>query len=172
MNKGFIHIYTGCGKGKTTAAIGLSVRAAGAGKKVLFAQFLKQQRHSEHKALECLSDCISVECFGTGAFVRGIPSESHIEAARKGYQRIQDYFKKGQFDVIVLDELFAARSSGLLSLEDIISLVEKKPEHIELILTGRDAPQELIDKADLVTEMVEIKHYYHSGIPARIGIEM
>ena len=172
MDKGYIQIYTGNGKGKTTAAIGLAVRAAGAGKKVLFSQFLKQERHSEHKALKLLEKNISVQCFGTGSFVRGTPAESHREAVQQGFNYLTDIFNKCEFDVIIIDEVFATVSTGLLSVENILDLLSKKPLNVEVVVTGRDAPEQIVNVADLVTEMVEVKHYYHNGVPARIGIEM
>lgn len=172
MNKSFIQIYTGNGKGKTTAAIGLAVRAAGADKKVLFVQFLKTQDFSEHKALKLLENNIHVECFGTGSYVRNTPNDSHKESARKGFIYLSDIFNGSAFEVIIIDEIFAAISTGLLSEDEVLWLLNKKPENAEVVLTGRNAPQQLIEAADLVTEMVEVKHYYHSGVPARKGIEM
>jgi len=172
MDKGFIHIYTGNGKGKTTAAIGLAVRAAGADKKVLFAQFLKQERYSEHNALKLLTKNIAIQCFGTGSFVRGTPAESHFEAVRKGFTYLTDVFNNCKYDVIIIDEVFTAVSTGLLDVDEVLNMLHRKPQHVEVVLTGRDAPQQIIETADLVTEMVEVKHYYHAGVTARIGIEM
>lgn len=172
MNKGFIQIYTGNGKGKTTAAIGLAVRAAGADKKVLFVQFLKTPDFSEHKALKLLEANIHVKCFGTGSFVRGTPGDTHKEAVRKGFTYLSEIVSNCAFEVIVIDEIFAVISTGLLSENEVLALLDKKPENVEVILTGRAAPERFIEAADLVTEMVEVKHYYHHGVPARIGIEM
>ncbi|MFC1826852.1 cob(I)yrinic acid a,c-diamide adenosyltransferase [Thermodesulfobacteriota bacterium] len=169
--KGYIHIYTGNGKGKTTAALGLAIRAAGAGLQVLFAQFIKGRLYSELKALSRFSDHITVEQFGQPHFIHGEPSEADIEAARNGLERVKFSMLSGIFDMIIIDEGNVAVTCGLISKQDILDLIAMKPENQELVITGRGALSEIIDKADLVTEMKDIKHYYDKGVDARVGIE-
>jgi len=169
--KGYIHIYTGEGKGKTTAALGLAIRAAGAGWQVFLAQFLKGRQCSEHDALNRLSEQITVEQFGLPHFIKGEPSAADIEAARDGLERVKSSMQSGRFDMIIIDEGNTAVSLGLLARQDLLDLIVMKPEDLELVITGRDALPEIIDKADLVTEMKAIKHYYDTGVDARVGVE-
>ncbi|MFH2046224.1 MAG: cob(I)yrinic acid a,c-diamide adenosyltransferase [Pseudomonadota bacterium] len=169
--KGYIQVYTGNGKGKTTAALGLSIRAAGAGLKVYIAQFIKMGLYSEIKALKKFSDQITVEQFGLGRFIKGKPSKEDIEAAHKGIAKIKNLMSSSKYDIIVLEEANSASSCGVISVEDILDLIALKPDNIELVITGRGADPKVIEKADLVTEMKEIKHYYNNGVPARVGIE-
>ena len=169
--KGYVHIYTGDGKGKTTAALGLAIRAAGAGLQVFLAQFIKGRQYSELKALERLADQISVEQFGLPRFINGKPSLPDIEAARYGLERVKSSMLSGRFDVIIIDEGNVAVTYGLLSKQDLLDLIAMKPEKLELVITGRGALPEVIDKADLVTEMKAVKHYYNNGVNARVGIE-
>lgn len=169
--KGYIQVYTGDGKGKTTAALGLAVRAAGAGLKVFICQFMKFGEYSEIKALEKLADRITVAQFGTGKFVRGKPSDEEIEAGRQGFACLEEAVLSGDYDVVIAEEANVAISCGLFPVERLLSLIENKPESTELIITGRNAPWEIIDKADLVTEMKPIKHYFEKGVSARVGIE-
>jgi cob(I)alamin adenosyltransferase len=169
--KGYIHIYTGNGKGKTTAALGLAIRAAGAGLKVFMAQFIKGRQYSELNSLSRLSDLITVEQYGLPQFLNGKPSVSDIEAARDGFERVKSSMLSGRFDVIIVDEGNVAVTYGLISKQDLLDLIAMKPETLELVITGRDALPEIIDKADLVTEMKAVKHYFNKGVNARIGIE-
>jgi len=169
--KGYIQVYTGSGKGKTTAALGLSIRAAGAGLKVFIAQFIKMGEYSEIKALKRFKDLITVEQFGSGRFIKGKPSASDIEAARKGVEKIKAAFTSGQHNVIIMEEANVAAALGLLSVEDILKIMDEKPKDVELVITGRGADSRIIEKADLVTEMKEVKHYFQKGVKARIGIE-
>ncbi|MCP4368255.1 MAG: cob(I)yrinic acid a,c-diamide adenosyltransferase [Deltaproteobacteria bacterium] len=169
--KGNIQVYTGNGKGKTTAALGLSIRSAGAGLKVFIVQFLKMGDYSELKALEKFSDLITIEQYGLGRFVKGKPSPEDIEAGRKGLEKIKSIIEAGKHDVVIIEEGNVAVKYGLFSTQDLLDVIELKPENMEIVITGRDAPPEIIDKADLVTEMKEIKHYYLKGVEARIGIE-
>ncbi len=171
MKRGYVQVYTGNGKGKTTAALGLSVRAAGAGLRVFIAQFMKMGDYSEIKALARFSDLISVEQYGVGKFVRGKPSPEDRAAARKGFDRVREIAMSGQYDVVVLEEGNMAVFFDLIPLEELLELVDAKPENLELVITGRSAHPRLLEKADLVTEMKEIKHYYEKGVPARVGIE-
>jgi len=169
--KGYVQVYTGGGKGKTTAAIGLSIRAAGAGLKVFIAQFIKTGDYSEITALQRFSDLIRVEQFGLGRFIKGKPSVEDIEAARKGLEKVHAVLMAAQHDVVIMEEANVAVTCGLFSADDILGLIAIKPESVELIITGRGADLRIIEKADLVTEMKSIKHYYDQGIQARIGIE-
>jgi cob(I)alamin adenosyltransferase len=169
--KGYIHIYTGDGKGKTTAALGLAIRAAGAGLQVFLAQFIKGKQYSELNSLKRLSDLITVEQFGLPRFINGKPSVPDMEAARYGLEMLKSSMLSGKFDVIIVDEGNVAVTYGLLSKQDLLDLIAMKPESLELVITGRGALPEIIDKADLVTEMKAVKHYYNNGVNARVGIE-
>jgi cob(I)alamin adenosyltransferase len=169
--KGYIHIYTGNGKGKTTAALGLAIRAAGAGLQVFLAQFIKGKQYSELNALKRLEDLITVEQFGLPRFINGKPSESDVEAARLGLEKLKSSMLSGRFDMIIIDEGNVAVTYGLLTKQDLLDLIVMKPEAVELVITGRDALPEIIDQADLVTEMKAVKHYFNKGVDARVGIE-
>ena len=169
--KGYIHVYTGNGKGKTTAALGLAIRAAGAGLKVFFCQFLKSGNYSEHEALKRFSDLIEVRQYGRGCFIRGEPQKEDIEAATKGLLEVKDVISSGKYDVVILDEANIAIYYGLIKLDQLIEILKSRPSHVEVVITGRNADPKLIEEADLVTEMREIKHYYKKGVLARTGIE-
>ena len=169
--KGHIQIYTGNGKGKTTAALGLALRAAGAGKKIFIGQFLKSGNYSELKALKKLADQIKVEHYGLGRFVKGNPSKEDIEAGIKGYKRVARIIEKGEHDLVILDEGNIAVKYKLFSEQELLDLFEKKPDHVEVVVTGRGASQAIMEKADLVMEMKAIKHYFQKGVKARVGIE-
>ena len=168
---GKIHVYTGDGKGKTTAALGLSIRAAGAGLRVFIAQFIKADEYSEIKALKRFSDLITVEQFGLGGFIGGNPSSGDIEAAQKGIERVKDIISSGKYDVVVLDEANIAVKYTLFSEQDLLDIMDAKPKDLELVITGRGASPRIIEKADLVTEMKAVKHYFQKGVEARLGIE-
>jgi cob(I)alamin adenosyltransferase len=169
--KGYIHIYTGNGKGKTTAALGMALRAAGAGKKVFIAQFVKGQKYSETEAVEkCLPE-ITLKQYGRECFIIKKPAPEDRQAARKGLEEVTRILKSGAYDLIVLDEATIALYYDLFSLNELKHAIQQKREETELIITGRYAPQELIEIAGLVTEMKEIKHYYNEGVKARKGIE-
>ena len=169
--KGYVQIYTGNGKGKTTASLGLSLRAAGAGLKVFIAQFLKQGDYSEIKALERFSDLISIQQYGLGRFVKGQPTAEEIEAARKGLEDVNAAMLSEEYDVIIVEEGNVAAACGLFAVQQLLDLIAKKPDNLELVITGRGAAPEVIAQADLVTEMKAIKHYYEKGVAARVGIE-
>jgi len=169
--KSYLHVYTGEGKGKTTAALGLAVRAAGAGHKVFLAQFIKGGRYSELNALERLDDLITIEQFGMGRFINGNPSDADIKAARNGLKRMKGILASGDYKVVILDEANIAVHYNLFSAEELIDLADCRAEETELIITGRYASPEIIEKADLVTEMKAVKHYYKKDVKARIGIE-
>jgi len=169
--RGYVHVYTGRGKGKTTSAIGLAVRAAGAGLRVLFVQFLKCGRYSEVQSLRRFPDRITLRYFGTGHFVESRPTEEDRTAARMGFAEVSRAIQSEAYDLIVLDEANVAITYGLITVNEILEIIRTKPEHLELVITGRNANPRLVEAADLVTEMKEIKHYYKAGVPARRGIE-
>ena len=169
--KGFVQVYTGNGKGKTTAALGLALRAAGAGLSVFIGQFLKQGDYSEINALKRFDDLITLRQYGQGRFVRGEPSPEEIAAARAGLADLRTAMASRTYDLVVVEEGNVAVACGLITVAELLDLVAARPDSTELLITGRNAPPELIAKADLVTEMREIKHYYQRGITARVGIE-
>ena len=171
MMKGQVHLYTGNGKGKTTAALGLALRALGSGKKVYMAQFVKGMPYSELDAISGFLPEMRVVQFGRDCFIEKEPTAEDIEAARKGLEETGRILQAGAYDVFILDEVCIALHYQLFSLEELLRVLTKRKQDAELILTGRYAPQGLIDFADLVTEMKEIKHYYQKGINARVGIE-
>ncbi|MFW6011499.1 MAG: cob(I)yrinic acid a,c-diamide adenosyltransferase [Desulfosalsimonas sp.] len=171
MEKGYIQVYTGDGKGKTTAALGLALRAAGAGLGVYIAQFMKKGEFSEIRALKRLSDRITVDQFGTGRFIKGKPVQEDIEAARKGISAVREVMSSGKYDVIILEEANVAYGSGVLSEEELLGIIDEKPEGVELLFTGRGGAPALLDKADLITEMKAVRHYFEKGVGARTGIE-
>ncbi|OQX62760.1 MAG: cob(I)yrinic acid a,c-diamide adenosyltransferase [Desulfococcus sp. 4484_241] len=169
--KGYVQVYTGNGKGKTTAAIGLALRAAGAGLKIYFAQFVKGMRYSELGALSLLSDFITVKQYGRRCFIRNEPDEHDIRAARDGLEEVAGIILSGKYDIVILDEANIAIFYNLFSADDLLELIRTKPDNIELVITGRYADPRIIEEADLVTEMKEVKHYYRQGVTAREGIE-
>jgi cob(I)alamin adenosyltransferase len=169
--KGFIQVYTGNGKGKTTAAFGLTLRAIGAGKKVFFAQFVKGKIYSEIEAAQRFLPSVTVKQYGLGCFIIKTPSQQVIEAARKGFEEVSQIIASGKYDIVVLDEANIAIYYNLFTVEELINVIRSKPEETEIVITGRYAPHELIEIADLVTEMLEVKHYYTNGVEARVGIE-
>jgi cob(I)alamin adenosyltransferase len=170
--KGYVQIYTGDGKGKTTAALGLAIRASGAGLKVAIIQFMKGTPYSEIEALKKVDTRIQIYQTGRSKCIRQdeVTDEDRAEAQR-GITLAGKYLQD-DVDVLILDEILVAHWFGLVSLNDINKLLTDRPDNIEMILTGRKAPPEIIEQADLVTEMTEIKHYYQVGVPARLGIEM
>jgi len=171
MMRGYIHVYTGKGKGKTTAALGLAIRAAGAGLNVYIAQFMKQGDYSEIKGLDRFSDRITVEQFGCGRFIKGRPSGEDVAAARQGLNKVKTILAAGKHAVVILDEANVAVSLNLFSEKELLEIIDRRPDNVELIITGRGATSAIIEAADLVTEMQEIKHYSRKGVEARIGIE-
>ena len=173
LGKGYIQIYTGKGKGKTTAAIGQAIRAAGEGYCSLIIQFMKEYPYSELKSLENFKEFIEIEQYAGDEFVykKELPDEKEKAKAQLGLKRIRDEFEKNNFDIIILDEVNVSIYFKLIEVKDVTELLKKKPENKELILTGRYCPQELIELADIVTEMEEVKHYYTQGITSRKGFE-
>jgi cob(I)alamin adenosyltransferase len=172
MSRGYIQVYTGNGKGKTTAALGLALRAAGAGKTVFIAQFLKGRKSSEYRSLALLRPFVKIRHFGEKKFIMGKPGQKDREAFRRGFNQAKKALSSGQYDMIVLDEINLAVHLGLISVEDMLSLIREKPGNVELVLTGRHAHLRIIKMADLVTRMQEVKHYFQKGVLARRGIEI
>lgn len=192
-NKGYVQVYTGNGKGKTTAAIGLAIRALGAGKKVLFLQFMKAKVYSEHNILPGISPNLTVETIGKPFFVLkegsmpdkelaewkkkavvfapGNPPPEYVQLVAGGIDKAEKALASGEYDLVVLDEINVALHFELATWQQVLELIEAKAEGVELVMTGRYAPPELLERADLVTEMREIKHYYTQGVQARKGIE-
>jgi cob(I)alamin adenosyltransferase len=169
--KGYVQVYTGNGKGKTTAALGLALRAAGAGLKIFIGQFIKSADYNEIKALGRFSDQITLVQFGRGCFIRGNPCDEDIQLAHKGLETLTAALKSGDYDLVIADEANVAFGCKLVSEADLLALIDARPPETELVLTGRNAPPAVIERADLVTEMREVKHYYQNGILAREGIE-
>ena len=169
--KGYIQVYTGDGKGKTTAALGLALRAAGAGLKVYIAQFVKGMKYSELNSLAKLSEFITIKQYGRDCFIFREPEKEDIQAAQEGLKEVKEIMCSGKYQMIILDEANIATYYYLFSVEELIDFIQAKPEEVELIITGRKADPRVIEAADLVTEMKEIKHYYQKGVQARDGIE-
>lgn len=173
LEQGFIQIYTGNGKGKTTAAIGQAIRAAGYGLKTYIAQFMKEFPYNELNSLKHLKNWITIEQFCGDEFVykKQLPGEEDLAKAKKGLQTAKEKMLSGEYDLIILDEAIVATYFKLIETAELIEIIKLKPEKVELILTGRYCPKELIELADLVTDMKEVKHYYQKGIKSRKGIE-
>lgn len=173
LRQGFVQIYTGNGKGKSTAAIGQAVRAAGFGLKTYIAQFMKEYPYNELESLKHLSEWITIEQFGGDEFVykKELPGAEELAKAKSGLQTAKEKMLSGNYDIIILDEAIVAIYFKLIKTKDLVEFIKSKSVEVELILTGRYCPNELIELADLVTEMKEIKHYYQKGIISRKGIE-
>jgi cob(I)alamin adenosyltransferase len=165
-----IQVYTGDGKGKTTAALGLSLRAAGAGKNVYIGQFIKGKHYSELSALKKFKN-VKVEQFGRGCFIKKSPSKIDLILARKGLEKIKKIIAQGKFDVIILDEANVALDLGLLETKEVTDIIRAAPRETEIVLTGRNAPRQIIAVSDLVSHIKDVRHYYRNGIRCRRGIE-
>jgi len=171
LEKGYIHVYTGPGKGKTTAAIGLGMRAAGAGLKVYMIQFMKGRRYSELESIDKISNFTLVQ-HGRDEFVnKDNPEQIDIDLAQKGFAHAKEIIKGNNYDLVILDEINVAIDFNLIDMHDVLKLITEKPEKLELVLTGRYAHPEITRHADYVTEMLEIKHPYQHGVEARKGID-
>jgi len=172
IGKGYVHVYTGDSKGKTTAALGLAFRASGNGLKTYIGQFMKGQKYGELKAAEMMKPYITIEQYGRDTFihVKG-PTEKDVRMAKDGLARAKEAMLSGNYDIVVFDEINVAHYFNLVTLEEMMDIISSKPEGVEVVFTGRKAPPEVIEAADLVTEMKEIKHYYRKGVQARDGIE-
>lgn len=176
METGYVQVYTGNGKGKTTAAIGLIIRALGAGMSVYCGQFIKGMRYSEIGMLESLAATLGegrlvLRQFGRGCFIQRDPETEDIDMALAGLAEAREALHSGSYDLVVLDELNVAINLGLVPEADVLRLISSRPPRVELVITGRYASDAVIASADLVTEMRDIKHYYENGVEARTGIE-
>ena len=171
MQNGCVQIYTGNGKGKTTAALGLALRAFGAGLKIYLGQFIKKGQFSEIKALRRFHPNIIVRQYGSGCFIKGKPTPADIRCAQKGLNDLGRAMISEKHDLVIADEIICAMNAGLLTAKEILRLIDKKPPMVELVLTGRNAPNQIIKRADLVTEMRKIRHPFDKGICGRKGIE-
>lgn len=172
--RGLVIVHTGNGKGKTTAALGLAVRAWGQGLKVLILQFIKGSwKYGELKALEKFAPQLEIRPMGEGfaAKSEGEEREKHCAAAQETLAAAKAALHAGKWDMLILDEINYSVKFGLLTVEDVLSVIEAKPADLHLVLTGRDAAAAVIERADLVTEMKEIKHPYRQGIKAQAGVE-
>ena len=170
--QGLIQVYTGDGKGKTTAALGLALRATGAGLKVFIGQFVKGAEYSEIKALRRLAPGIEIKQYGRRCFIKDKPDEEDIRLAQNGLVEMESVIQSGDYDLVILDEANIAVYYNLFSVDELLKVVQNRPKQVEIVITGRNADPRIIAAADLVTEMREIKHYYQKGIAARLGIEM
>ncbi len=170
-NKGLVLVYTGDGKGKTTAALGLAFRAAGHGFKILAIHFLKGRDYGEAKAAEHLPNFETVKA-GRDKFVnRDNPDPEDVKLAAEGMARARESAAKGTHNLILLDEINVALNYNLVSLQEVLELIDTRAPGVDLVLTGRNAPPEILEKADMVSEVKDIKHHFASGTKAREGIE-
>ena len=172
LARGMVHVYTGNGKGKTTAALGLALRALGWGLKVYMIQFMKgDPKYGELQAAKNLPDFV-IRQYGRPDFVdRKNPSQEDLRLAQEGLAHAQEIVAMGRYDLVILDEINVALNFKLIDLQEVLRLIDGKPQETELVLTGRYAPQQIVQAADLVTEMREVKHYFQLGRKPRNGIE-
>jgi cob(I)alamin adenosyltransferase len=172
LEKGLVQVYTGNGKGKTSAAFGAALRAVGQGLKVYIIQFIKGGfDYGELHSVKHLPN-LKLTAFGRGRFItEATPPKEDLQKAQEGFELARKVVSSGEYDIVVLDEINVAMHLKMISVDEVVKLAENKPKHVELILTGRNAPAQIIEIADLVTEMKEIKHPYAKGIPSRKGIE-
>ena len=171
LTQGYVQVYTGDGKGKSTAAFGLALRARGAGLAVTLLQFIKNKDYSEIAVLKSIG--VTVRQFGNGLFFGREPEERDLKLARDGLEEVRRLFRleDGRPDLLILDEVNVALALHLIGEEEFHGLLDQRPSSVELVCTGRRAPESVIRRADLVTEMKAVKHYYQGGVPARDGIE-
>ena len=173
LERGCVQVYTGNGKGKTTAALGLALRAVGRNLRVCVLQFIKGSgRYGEHLAAEKLAPLLTIIQTGRPGWVNTTDITEDRKVAQEALVQAEQLLKSGEYDIFICDEINGAVGFGLIDVEQVLELIRQKPEKVELVLTGRNAHPLVIEAADLVTEMCEIKHYYKAGIPARTGIEM
>ncbi len=172
LKNGFTHVYTGNGKGKTTAALGLALRASGANLKVFILQIMKNFPYSELKSIALLGN-IRLEQTGNDSFVleKRLPNEKEKSEVKRKLKEVKTLMKWEEYDIFILDEICVAAYFKLVDVKDIIDIIEQKPGNVELVLTGRYCPEEIISLADLVSEVKEIKHYYQQGVLSRKGID-
>ncbi|BCS55854.1 cob(I)yrinic acid a,c-diamide adenosyltransferase [Geobacter sp. SVR] len=173
LERGCIQVYTGNGKGKTTASLGLAVRAVGRGLRACVFQFIKGGGpYGEHLIAEKLGPLFTIIQSGRPGWVNKSDISEDRRIAQEALERVTRLLVSGDYDLVIMDEILGAIGFGLIDTEQVLELMRQKPPTVELVLTGRNAPEEIIAAADLVTEMREIKHYYKAGVPARTGIEM
>ncbi len=170
ISPALVQVYTGNGKGKTTAALGLAIRAAGRGFSVFIGQFMKGVRYGELAIEQFTAGKIRIRQFGTDSLVH-TANENDRRLASAGLEMCREAIFSGEYDICILDEVNIAIHMGLLDVEPVVQLILHRPEGVELVLTGRYAPREILDLADLITEMKEIRHPYQKGVAAREGIE-
>ncbi len=173
LKRGYVQVYTGNGKGKTTAAIGLAIRALGHGLKVYFAQFMKNYPYGELNILQTLAPNLVLTRWGNDAFVfkKEPPPQTLLAEMNRGLQEARQAMLSLAYDLVILDEVLVSIYFKLFTTEQLIEFIKVKPENVEVVLTGRYCPQEILNLADLVSEIKEIKHYYQRGVSARKGIE-
>lgn len=170
--RGIVYVITGDGKGKTTAALGLSLRVIGHGGRVFFAQFMKGRAYGEVKAARDCLPTLEIAQYGRDEFVRkGNPDPEDVKLAQKGLEAVRMAMDSLKYDLVVLDEINVAIDFGLVSLSAVLELVRSRPAGLDLVLTGRNAPPELIEAADTVSEVKEIKHHFRQGLKGRAGME-
>jgi len=173
LDVGKVQVYTGNGKGKTTASLGLAFRAVGRGLRVCMVQFIKGGgQYGEHVAAQQLAPLLTIHQTGRDCWIyKDRLDPEDIAIAQQTLELARQVLTGGEYDLVILDEINGAAWFGLIGVDDILSLMAAKPEQVELVLTGRSADPRVIEAADLVTEMVEVKHYFQAGVPARTGIE-
>jgi cob(I)alamin adenosyltransferase len=172
LAKGLIQVYTGDGKGKTTGALGLALRAAGQGFKVGIVQFLKGRETGESRAVARLAPEVTLRYFGRPGLVNlRAPAAADLAAVQEAWDAARRVLAEGEHDLVILDEINLALTHNLVPLEEALEVLRRRPPWVEVVLTGRQAPPELVAAADLVTEMRPVKHYYQAGVKARRGIE-
>jgi len=170
IRKGYIQIYSGSGKGKTTAALGLSLRTLLSGGTVFFAQFFKGIKTAEQD-LTYWCDRFTIEQYGTGEFISGLPGPEEIRLAKQGIFHCKEVLKSGFFDLVVMDEVLLCIFYQIITPEEMISILRSRRSNVEVVLTGIKAPSELLKISDLATDMKKVKHYFDCGVSARRGIE-
>lgn len=173
LERGLIQVYTGNGKGKTTASLGLALRAVGHGYKIFMLQFMKGSKDYGEliTAEKHLPNLIIVQS-GLETFVdKNNPSPADLEMAARGLETAKKVVREGNFDLVILDEINVALDYKLIPLDEVLDMIHSKPDHVELILTGRSAPEEILKAADLITEMTLVNHPFYKGVDARQGIE-
>jgi len=174
QSKGLVMVYTGNGKGKTTAALGLALRQVGWGRRVLVIQFMKGKGnvYGERIAAEKYLPLLEIEQHGRDEFVNlANPDRVDVDLAHRGLERAQEALSSGKYQMVVLDEINVALASRLLTLEEVLTLIDRKPPEVDIVLTGRRCPQAILEHADMVSEVTEVKHHYEKGVKAREGIE-
>jgi cob(I)alamin adenosyltransferase len=167
---GYTHIYTGNGKGKTTAAFGLGIRALMSGKKVYIGQFVKDMAYNETKIANDYEN-LTIEQLGKGCFIEREPTDEDKRIGKAALEKCYELYKNNSYDLIILDELCIALYFGLISTQEVIDCFFSEKYQAEVVITGRYCPEKLIERADLVTEMKEIKHYYNQGVTTRDGFD-